>query len=44
MCDTCHAHGPMSAERIVCKATRDQVIRLIRDILNSDRDPYGSTQ
>lgn len=43
MCDTCHTHGPLSAERIVCKATPEQLLRLIWDILNSDRDPFGST-
>ena len=44
MCDTCRMHQPLSAERIVCRATREQLMRLLRDILNSDRNPYGSTK
>jgi hypothetical protein len=44
MCDTCHSHGPLSPERIVCRATDDQIMRLLWDILNADRRPYGSTK
>ena len=44
MCDTCHTHGPLSPVRLVCRATDEQLMRLLRDILNSGRDPYGSTR
>jgi hypothetical protein len=44
MCDTCKAHGPLSPETLVCRASPDQLMRLLRDIFNSDRRPYGSTK
>ena len=44
MCDTCKTHGPLSPETLVCRATDAQILRLLRDILDSDRRPYGSTR
>jgi hypothetical protein len=44
MCDTCHSHGTLSPETLVCRATDIQLVRLLRDILNSDRRPYGGTK
>jgi hypothetical protein len=43
MCDTCRSHGPLSPETLACRATPEQLMRLLRDILNSDRRPDGST-
>jgi hypothetical protein len=36
MCDTCHTHGPLSAEAIVCRATPEQILRLLRDIYKTE--------
>jgi hypothetical protein len=44
MCDTSHSHGPLSPETLVCRATDAQLMRLLRDILNTHRRPYGSTE
>jgi hypothetical protein len=44
MCDTCHSHGHLSPETIVCRATDAQLMRLLRDILKAERRPDGSTK
>ena len=44
MCDTCSTHGPLSPQTLACRATPDQVMRLLWDILNSDQKPGGSTR
>ncbi len=44
MCEVCHIHGPLSPERIACRATPEQIARLLRDILNADHKPHGSTE
>jgi hypothetical protein len=40
MCDSCKAHGPLSPETLVCRASPDQLMRLL--ILNSAAAPTGA--